>query len=274
MDVAALGGMIKAIQNASEIVMAENEDGYVYIAGQVASTIRADFGVTKYPIWCSKGLSIGKMLTLAGDPLNKSDTVCSGQIIARGRQTDIFLIKYSALTGEQQWLKRIGQDNTLEEAVGLAVDAISGQAFIAGSFSLDSQSQIAGYHDIFDLVSAGRPRSLGCPVNVLRTVDSEGKIQAMNPLIGTPNCSFTAHTSVPNLKAACVISISISNLDHGYSSKPWSQCRAKEDSGCNADGVQWAKSIGSGKMETRSTTAESISTGIIITRFHPCSENL
>ena len=271
MDIGISNGMLKALQNVSSIQIAEDSDGYIYVTGQVAGQIPSDFGVMRFPLWCSQDLDIGSVLTVSGDPLNKSNTACSGQIVARGRATDVFLVKYNSKSGEQQFLKRFGQLNTEEEASGLAVDPVSGEAFIAGSFSLDSTADVLGYHDTFDLVSAGRPKSLGCPVNPLTAVDSEGKRQAMDPNIGTPNCSFTAHTRVPKLKSAYFMSISIFNLDHGKTSRPWSQCLLPVEQGCDADGLLWAKSIGSGVMEVHSTTAQSVSTGIIITRSELCS---
>ncbi len=266
MDVALQDGMIKATQNISNSELAEDPMGYVYIAGQVTGQDVADFGVTLYPEWCSRDLSVGTLLSESGDPLNRSNTTCSGQIVARGHSTDIFLIKYALRSGEQQWLKRLGQKDTMEEALGLAVNPVSGEAFIAGSYSKGGDVSPLGHHDTFDLVAAGRANSIGCPVNLITNVDNQGQRQQMNPSIGAPNCTFTSHTNVPNLKAGYVISVSVLNVNHGNSGRPWSQCSESEELGCNADGLLWAKSIGSGMMETRSTTAESMSTGIVITR--------
>jgi hypothetical protein len=266
MDVAVQDGMIKATQNISRSELAEDPMGYIYIAGQVTGQDVADFGVTLFPEWCSEDLLVGTLLSVSGDPLNRSSTTCSGQIVARGLSTDIFLIKYALSSGEQQWLKRLGQKDTMEEAWGLAVNPISGEAFIAGSFSIGGDVLPLGYHDTFDLVAAGRPNSIGCPVNPITSTSNQGLRQQMNLNIGVPNCTFTSHTNVPNLKAGYVISVSVLNANHGNSSRPWSQCSESKDSGCNADGLLWAKSIGSGVIETRSTTAESMSTGVVITR--------
>uniref|UniRef100_A0A7S0MBC6 Laminin IV type A domain-containing protein n=1 Tax=Cryptomonas curvata TaxID=233186 RepID=A0A7S0MBC6_9CRYP len=274
MDVAVQDGMIKATQNISNSELSEDPLGYVYIAGQVTGQVVADFGVTLFPEWCSKDLSVGTLLSVSGDLLNRSNTTCSGQIVARGHSTDIFLVKYALRSGEQQWLKRLGQKDTMEEALGLAVNPISGEAFIAGSFSKGGDVTPLGYHDTFDLKAAGRANSIGCPVNLITNIDNQGLRQQMNPSIGAPNCTFTSHTNVPNLKAGYVISVSILNTNHGNSSRPWSQCSKSQETGCNADGLLWAKSIGSGVMETRSTTAESMSTGIVITRCISDSHNL
>lgn len=42
----------------------------------------------------------------------------------------IYQAKYSAVTGEAIWLKRIGQRDILEHVVGMALDEQTGQLFL------------------------------------------------------------------------------------------------------------------------------------------------
>ena len=40
---------------------------------------------------------------------------CAGGVVARGRNADVFVLKYSASDGRGEWLKRLGQLDSHEE---------------------------------------------------------------------------------------------------------------------------------------------------------------
>ena len=176
---------------------------------------------------------------------------CSGQIVARGMHTDIFLAKYSADTGQLAWLKRLGQRDTVESPVDIITDDHNHEVLMVGDFYNEFSNQY--YRDIFDLVAAGRPAAVGCQVD---RIDDQVKIRLGKTLtddqVGYPNCSIVGSSISPRQISAFILSVDALNSAHGSSaipSRPGSQCNTTEELGCNADGLLWARALGSGIRE-------------------------
>lgn len=228
---------------------------YVYVAGQAAGADPSTFGALRFPEGC-----------LGNDPNIpwSNERACSGHLVVRGTQTDVFLAKYSAVTGEAIWLKRIGQRDILEHVVGMALDEQTGQLFLAGNYANSFTSE--RYRDVFDLVAAGRGGALGCPMDVADGAVKERLGRRLTEAeLGTANCSFIKNSRSVVNRAAFVLSVEGGNKAHGKTSRPWSQCLAPEEVGCNADGVLWAKNLGSGTLEP-ATMAETYALGIVASR--------
>ena len=75
--------------------------GFIYVVGSItsASDKYADFGVTKYPLECSRGKTVGQK----GASLAKlNDAPCAGKIQSQGPtsanlgKSDVFLVKFAA----------------------------------------------------------------------------------------------------------------------------------------------------------------------------------
>jgi hypothetical protein len=92
----------------------------------------SDFGTLLWPPGCAEGrggaggLAPGTRLWErgpdAGAPLSSAEEAarlrsCAGGVVARGRNADVFVLKYSASDGRGEWLKRLGQLDSHEEVL-------------------------------------------------------------------------------------------------------------------------------------------------------------
>jgi hypothetical protein len=90
-------------------------------------------------------------------------------------------------------------------------------------------------------------------------VDSSTKLRLGNRTLlpgdmGFPNCTFIGTSFTPLSRTAFVLALDPRNAAHGRTSDPLSQCLrpgpgAPVSTGCNADGVLWAKALGANRRE-------------------------
>jgi len=126
--------------------------GFIYIVGTIKNTIAenfADFGITKYPLECSNGKTLG----LKGQDLRKfGDAPCAGKLQSTGAaSTDVFLVKFSARGGPRadwsmseygtasvqpavQWIRRTGLADKDDTASAVAVHDLTGAIFVTGTY--------------------------------------------------------------------------------------------------------------------------------------------
>ena len=193
---------------------------------------------------------------------------CSGQIFAKGQHTDVFLAKYSADTGRLAWLKRLGQSNTVEVPVDIITDDYNQEIVVVGDYYHEFTTN--PYLDVFDLIAAGRPADVGCLVD---RIDKDVKQRLGTILtddqVGYPNCSLVGNSMSGRQISAFIASVDARNMAHGTShspSRPASSCTAAAELGCNADGLLWARTFGSGIREA-STRVSTRASGLAKTPY-------
>eukprot|EP00960_Hanusia_phi_P070874 767419-Hanusia_phi.AAC.4 len=209
-------------------------DFYIYVTGSITtgSSSYADFGVTKYPLACSRDKIVGTQ-GISTKVLN--DAICSGKLRSLSTSSDIFLVKYSAKGApiqqgssgrygnslrqpQVEWIRRTGGENTNEKASSVAVNAVTGEIFVIGSYqasvsykyqgsnmyssipqpyfstAASSVQTNYGYYgdDIFGLQSAGRVNSLGCPM--LRASPVTASQESLGNT-GVPDCTMYSHAA-------------------------------------------------------------------------------
>lgn len=256
----------------------------VYVTGRALGEWRhADFGVTRWPRECSeeserRGAPVGSRHSLGQGGFADRYTACSGLFVAKGRNTDIFLAKYSGDSGETAWIRRIGQRDSDEVATGITVDPVRREIYIVGFHY--TRWATRKYYDPFDMVEAGRGESVGCPMDPIDTEFKErlyGRIgpsgEVLPPVLdndstGSPNCSLITHTTAPRNNAAFLIAIDDDDTSVGVISAPWGQCSTAPErlggpKGCNSDGVMWVKALHGGGQESLSNAAMSAAHGIV-----------
>jgi hypothetical protein len=202
---------------------------------------------------------LGEYLTLRGGAGSHvtDESPCSGQITAKGKLADVYLAKFSALTGEVAWIKRFGQLDTFESAVSILTDDYNHEVMMIGDYF--NAFSFERYRDIFDLVAAGRPSAVGCQVDRIDTQIKErtGKLLT-DDAVGQPNCSMIGNSQSGSQISAFILSVDVRNRAHAHSprpSRPASQCNATEEVGCNADGLLWARAFSSGIREASTRTS-------------------
>jgi hypothetical protein len=135
--------------------------GYIYVAGSfktLDSSSYADFGVTKYPLECSMGKTVGSK----GADVDKiKDAQCAGKVVSLATgTTDIFVAKYSTLgaarsdltmttygSGRQpevQYIRRTGHASTNEVATGLVVHDLTAAVYVTGTYTMDAATKYQG----------------------------------------------------------------------------------------------------------------------------------
>ena len=138
--------------------------GFIYIVGTIKSNADdnyADFGVTKYPLECSKGKTLGQK----GQDLRKLDvTPCAGKLQSRKgstANTDVFLVKFAARGGPRtdwtmseygtsnvqpavQWIRRTGLEDFDDTATGVAVHDLTGAVFVTGTYKASVATKYQG----------------------------------------------------------------------------------------------------------------------------------
>mmetsp|Transcript_9722 Transcript_9722/g.32526 ORF Transcript_9722/g.32526 Transcript_9722/m.32526 type:complete len:2440 (+) Transcript_9722:200-7519(+) len=211
-------------------------DFYIYVTGQITTNSDsnyADFGATKYPLSCSRDKTVG---VKGISTLYLNDAICSGKLRSLSTLSDIFLVKYSGngapakqgvsgLYGNSlrqpqvEWIRRTGGETTSETASSVAVNAISGEIFVIGSYQASAASKYQGSNmytssaqpyflnsasstvqtnlgyngdDIFGLKTAGRVNSLGCPMLRASPVTSS---QESLGNTGLPDCTMYSHAA-------------------------------------------------------------------------------
>mmetsp|Transcript_4235 Transcript_4235/g.10192 ORF Transcript_4235/g.10192 Transcript_4235/m.10192 type:complete len:2463 (-) Transcript_4235:343-7731(-) len=136
--------------------------GFLYIVGTISTGTadhRADFGVTKYPLECSNGKTVGAK---AGQVTKPHDAQCAGQLQALGTTAtkDIFLAKYSAKGSartdytmttygsgtqpEVQYVRRTGLAGKDDTASSVAVHDLTGAIYVTGTYLSSSASKYQG----------------------------------------------------------------------------------------------------------------------------------
>lgn len=140
--------------------------GFVYVAGTITTTTQnryADFGITRYPIACSRSKVVGaKDGATSPAVLNKmQDTPCAGKLQSLGQsKSDVFVAKYGALgsaradptmttygTGRQpdlHYIRRSGASGTSKVATGITVHDLTGAAFVIGTYTASASSKYQG----------------------------------------------------------------------------------------------------------------------------------
>ena len=127
-----------------------------------------NFGQMKYPLSCSRNTTLvldstGNRtldLPVVGDQSNRmpTETACSGRITSMGEGSDIYLVQFSADTGEPQWLKRFGQPDAWDYVTDIALDRRYSTIYMTGSFMAKGK----GLQDWFGMELAGRHNLFGC----------------------------------------------------------------------------------------------------------------
>mmetsp|Transcript_32310 Transcript_32310/g.75480 ORF Transcript_32310/g.75480 Transcript_32310/m.75480 type:complete len:2927 (-) Transcript_32310:112-8892(-) len=138
--------------------------GFVYVAGTVTTTTQhryADFGITRQPLSCSRGKSVGTKDSTAAILNKMQDTRCAGHLQSLGQSNgDVFMAKYAALggartdttltsygTGRQpdlQYVRRTGMSGASEVATGIAVHDLTGAAFVVGTYTATATTTYQG----------------------------------------------------------------------------------------------------------------------------------
>jgi hypothetical protein len=136
------------------------QGGYIYIVGTIKSVTAehyADFGITKYPLECSKGKTLGQK----GQDLRKlSLAPCAGKIQSQGANKDVFLVKFAArgtprtdwtmteygksnVQPSVEWIRRTGLAGKDDEATSVAVHDLTGAIYVTGTYlsSVDTKYQ-------------------------------------------------------------------------------------------------------------------------------------
>jgi hypothetical protein len=136
--------------------------GFIYIVGTIQQGMPetfADFGVTKYPLECSRGKTLGSK---GVDLRVVSNTPCAGKLQAQGTgQKDVFLIKMAARGAPRsdwtmteygkanvqpavQWIRRTGQINKDDVASAVAVHDLTGAIFVTGTYTASVNTKYQG----------------------------------------------------------------------------------------------------------------------------------
>ena len=139
--------------------------GFIYIVGTIKSNADdqyADFGVTKYPLECSNGKTLGQK----GQDLRKLDVApCAGKLQSRkgagNANTDVFLVKLAARGAPRsdwasseygtaniqpavQWIRRTGLEDFDDAATGVAVHDLTGAVFVTGTYKASLATKYQG----------------------------------------------------------------------------------------------------------------------------------
>jgi len=135
---------------------------FLYIVGtikQATAETFAYFGVTKYPLECSRGKTIWSK---GVDLRVVSNTPCAGKLQAQGTgHKDVFLIKMAALGAPRsdwtmteygkanvqpavQWIRRTGHSNKDDVASAVAVHDLTGAIFVTGTYMSSANTKYQG----------------------------------------------------------------------------------------------------------------------------------
>mmetsp|Transcript_60305 Transcript_60305/g.148321 ORF Transcript_60305/g.148321 Transcript_60305/m.148321 type:complete len:1355 (+) Transcript_60305:49-4113(+) len=137
--------------------------GFIYVAGTIKTTTAddyADFGITKYPLECSRDKSVGKKHSDASILNRMQDTPCAGLLQSLGANEDVFMVQYAAKgvprhdtsyaiygTGTQpevQYIRRTGMTGADEAATGIAVHDLTGSVFVVGTYTATGPAKYQG----------------------------------------------------------------------------------------------------------------------------------
>jgi len=139
--------------------------GYIYVVGHIkTNTIGhyADFGVTKYPLECSRDKTIGAHNS---DITRQQNAPCSGKLQAQQATgttgtSDVFLLQYAAHGAERsdytmttygsgrqpelQYIRRTGLIDYSEEATDVVVHDLTGAVFVTGTYMASTAAKYQG----------------------------------------------------------------------------------------------------------------------------------
>jgi hypothetical protein len=136
--------------------------GFIYIVGTIKHAMAekfADFGVTKYPLECSRGKTLGSK---GVDLRVVSNAPCAGKLQPQGTgQKDVFLVKFAARGAPRsdwtmteygtanvqpavQWIRRTGHGSKDDVASAVAVHDLTGAILVTGTYTASAAGKYQG----------------------------------------------------------------------------------------------------------------------------------